>query len=77
MALVALLLLTQAGCAVVARTRLPPATWTDRDPRFKDRRLVVADWKTGEQRYTVDLPAQVSALDLRPSGRVVATRRYS
>jgi hypothetical protein len=50
-----------------------PTTWTDRDPRFKDRRLVVANWKTGEQRYSVDLPSAVSALDLRPSGRVVAT----
>jgi hypothetical protein len=50
-----------------------PTTWTDRDPRFRDRRLVVANWKTGEQRYTVELPSAVSALDLRPSGRVVAT----
>jgi hypothetical protein len=50
-----------------------PLTWDDRDPRFRDRRLVVANWKTGEQRYTVDLPGAVSALDLRPSGRVLAT----
>src|SRR4051794_23160407 len=49
-----------------------PTTWTDRDPRFADRRLVVANWKTGEQRYSVDLPSAVNALDLRPSGRVLA-----
>lgn len=50
-----------------------PMTWTDRDPRFSDRRLVVASWKTGEPRYVVDLPSVITALDLRPSGRVVAT----
>jgi hypothetical protein len=50
-----------------------PTTWTDRDPRFKDRRLIVTNWRTGEQRYTVDLPSAVRALDLRPSGRVLAT----
>ena len=50
-----------------------PTTWTDRDPRFRDRRLVLANWRTGEQRYSVDLPSNVRALDLRPSGRVVAT----
>jgi hypothetical protein len=50
-----------------------PMTWTERDPRFEDRRLVVADWRTGTPRYTVDLPDRITRVELSPDGRVLAT----
>ena len=50
-----------------------PMTWTERDPRFEDRRLVVADWHTGARRYTVDLPDRITRLELGADGRVLAT----
>jgi hypothetical protein len=50
-----------------------PMTWTERDPRFEDRRLVVADWRTGTPRYTVDLADRITRVELAADGRVLAT----
>ncbi|HEX8103065.1 MAG TPA: hypothetical protein VF533_10650, partial [Solirubrobacteraceae bacterium] len=44
-------------------------------PRGDDdepRRLVVAAWRTGERRWTKDIPGRIESLDLRADGRVLA-----
>ena len=50
-----------------------PMTWTERDPHFEDRRLVVAEWRTGTPRYSIDLPDRITRLALGADGRVLAT----
>ena len=49
-----------------------PTTWSERDPHYPSRRLVIQNWRTGAVLRSVDLPDEILSLDLRPDGRAVA-----
>ncbi|MDA0183712.1 hypothetical protein OJ997_25610 [Solirubrobacter phytolaccae] len=62
-----------AALAVFAGDLVAYAATRPGDDELGPRRLVIADWRTGAVRRTVDLPGIIGQYALRPDGRVAVT----